>query len=98
MYCVEEPENHLHPRLLETLMELVRQQQQELGPGGAAQIVATTHSPTIVDKTDLSELIIVDKRDGATVCRRPDDKVQLRELLEEAGLGELYFSGALGSA
>jgi predicted ATPase len=98
LYCVEEPENYLHPRLLETLMELARQRQQELGPGGTAQILAATHSPTLVDKTDVSELLIVDKREGETICRRPEDKVQLRELLDEAGLGELYFSGALGGA
>jgi predicted ATPase len=98
LYCVEEPENHLHPRLLETLMDLLRQRQEELGPGQAAQILATTHSPTLVDQADVSELVIVDRRDGQTVCRRPEDKAQLRELLNEAGLGELYFSGALGSA
>lgn len=98
LYLVEEPESHLHPRLLETLMELLRQVQQELGPGEAAQVIASTHSPTLVDKTDVSELHIVDRRDGETICRRPEDKAHLRELLDEAGLGELYFSGALGSA
>lgn len=97
LYCVEEPENHLHPRLLETLVELLRQEQQAAGPE-AAQVLATTHSPQLVDRVGLDALVIVDKREGATVCRRPEDKVALRDLLEEAGLGELYFSGALGGA
>lgn len=99
LYCIEEPENHLHPKLLETLVELLRQVQTELGPGRSAQIVATTHSPHLVDRVDLEELIVVEKRDGGTHLTYPSDKQHLRELLtrEEAGLGELYYSGALGS-
>jgi len=97
LYCVEEPENHLHPRLLETLVEVLRQEQQAAGPR-ASQVLATTHSPQLVDRIGLDDLVIVGKRDGATVCRRPENKQHLHELLEEAGLGELYFSGALGGA
>ncbi len=100
LYCVEEPENHLHPKLLETLVELLRQVQDELGNERSAQVIVTTHSPHLVDKVDLDELIVVEKREGASVYTRPSSKKHLRELLEreEAGLGDLYYSGALSSA
>lgn len=100
LYCVEEPENHLHPYLLETLVELLKQVQDELGPDRSAQVIATTHSPHLVDKCNLGELIVFERGDGATVCTRPSDKQHLRELLEreEMGLGGLYYSGALGSS
>ncbi|MBI3781352.1 MAG: AAA family ATPase [candidate division NC10 bacterium] len=96
LYCIEEPENHLHPRLLETLVELLTQRQNELGPQ-AAQIIATTHSPHLVDKVTLDELIVVEKSNGATHFTRPASKEGLRELLEreELGLGDLWYSGAL---
>ncbi len=96
LYCVEEPENHLHPRLLETLVELVIQRQNELG-SQAAQLMATTHSPYLVDRFSLDDLIVVEKKDGATHCTRPASKSHLRELLEreELGLGALWYSGAL---
>ncbi len=96
LYCIEEPENHLHPRLLETLVELLTQRQNELGPQ-AAQIIATTHSPHMVDKVTLDELIVVEKSNGATHFTRPASKEGLKELLEreELGLGELWYSGAL---
>lgn len=97
LYCVEEPENHVHPRLLETLVELLKQVQDDLGPAQSAQVLATTHSPYLVDKVDLDELIVVERSDGVTVCTRPSDKRHLRELLEreQVGLGDLYYSGAL---
>jgi predicted ATPase len=97
LFCIEELENHLHPRLLETLVEVQNQRQRELGPH-AAQIIATTHSPYLVDKTDIDDLIVVEKSNGATKCTRPASKAHLKELLEreELGLGELWYSGALG--
>ena len=97
LFCVEELENHLHPRLLETLVELFNQRQTELGPR-AAQVFVTTHSPYLVDRLNLYDLMVVEKKDGATRCTRPASKDHLRELLEreELGLGELWYSGVLG--
>jgi predicted ATPase len=97
LYLVEEPENYLHPRLIEVLIELLGQVQEELGPARSAQVVATTHSPFLIDKVSLDELIVFEKREGATVVSYPRDKANLRELLErqDLGLGDLYYSGAL---
>jgi predicted ATPase len=97
LYLVEEPENYLHPRLIEVLIELLGQVQDELEPARRAQLVATTHSPFLVDKVSLEELIVFEKREGATVITYPRDKAHLRDLLrrQEVGLGDLYYSGAL---
>ena len=97
LYCVEEPENYLHPRLIETVMELVRQEQARLGPANSSQVIATTHSAHLIDRVSLDELIVFEKRQGATVVTYPRDKAHLRELLqsEELGLGDLFYSGAL---
>lgn len=97
LFCFEEFENHLHPRLLEILVEVYNQRRRELG-SSAAQIIVTTHSPYLVDKVDLDDLIVFEKSAGITICTRPSSKESLRELLErkEVGLGELWFSGALG--
>jgi predicted ATPase len=97
LYCVEEPENHLHPRLLEELWELLTQRQNEFGPR-ASQVIMPTHSPYLVDRVSIDDLIVIEKHNGATHYTRPASKSHLRELLEqeELGLGELWFSGALG--
>jgi len=99
LYCIEEPENHLHPKLIETVAEILTQRQSELGLR-AAQIIATTHSPHLVDKVSIDELIVAEKANGATKFTRPGSKAHLRELLqrEEVGLGDLWYSGALGGA
>jgi predicted ATPase len=96
VYCIEEPESYLHPTLLETLIELLTQRQAELGDH-AAQIIATTHSPLLVDRLSIEDLIVVEKTDGQTKCTRPSSNKHLRELVsrKDAGLGDLWYSGAL---
>jgi predicted ATPase len=98
--CIEEPENYLHLRLLVSLVELLKQVQHELPRARWPQVIMTTHSPHLVDQFTLDELIVLEKREGATTITRPGDKEHLRKLLEEEeiGLGSLYYSGALGSA
>jgi predicted ATPase len=97
LYCIEEPENHLHPRLLEILVEVQKQVQNESDAGCRSQVLITTHSPSLVDMIDLEDLIVFTKRDGVTQCTRPSDKSHLRDILanEETGLGSLFYSGAL---
>lgn len=99
LFCIEEPENHLHPKLLEALVEVLSQRRSELG-SNAAQIIVTTHSPYLVDKLGLDDLVVVEKSKGASKFTRPGSKQHLRELLarEELGLGELWYSGALGGS
>jgi predicted ATP-dependent endonuclease of OLD family len=97
---VEDLENYMHPGLIGTLLEVLRQSQEEWErKNQSAQIVMTTHSPLVVDKMKLEEIVFVEKKEGATVCTRPKDKPQLRTLLEndEVGLGDLVYSGALSN-
>ncbi len=98
LYCIEDLENYLHPTLIETLLQVLRQSQEEWErKGESPQIIMTTHSPLVVDKMKLDEIIFVEKKEGATVCTPPRDKPHLRKLLqdEEIGLGDLVYAGAL---
>lgn len=100
VFFIEEPENHLHPRLFETLVALQRQLRQEVADRGVypSQIVFTTHSPFVIDQMHLEEIVWVEKRQGETRIVRPDRKPHLRQLVEDQalGLGDLMFAGALG--
>jgi len=94
---IEEPENHLHPRLMTALVDLLRQIQIEIPSERHPQFVITTHSPYLVDRFSISELVVLSRREGESTFFRPGDKTQLRELVDNAeiGLGDLYYSGAL---
>jgi predicted ATPase len=100
LFLIEEPENHLHPKLFETLMALLRQVQQEVEDRNVArsQIVLTTHSPYVLDQMSLDEVIWVEKKNGQTSVVRPGEKSHRKKLVEneDLGLGNLLFTGALG--
>src|SRR5258708_25763208 len=71
LYCVEDVENYLHPGLIETLLEVLRQNQEEWEENQAAQIVMTTHSPIVVDKMKLDQIVFVKKKTAPTLFIRP---------------------------
>ena len=100
LFLIEEPENHLHPKLLETLMSLLRQVRREAEDRHVAhsQIVLSTHSPYMLDQMGIDEVIWVEKKDGETRAVRPSEKSHLKKLVEsqDLGLGDLMFTGALG--
>ncbi len=94
LLCIEEPENYLHPRLIEVLVELLNQRATEAHP---PQVIMTTHSPLLVDRLSIDDLVVVEKSEGASRFTRPSTKKHLRKLLssKEASLGDLWYSGAL---
>jgi len=97
LVAIEEPENHLHPGLVELLVETADRVRTEVAPHNS-QVFVTTHSPFLVDKLAPEDVIVVDKIDGATRCLRVTDSKNLKRLLEEGELsfGQLWYSGALG--
>lgn len=97
LVAIEEPEDRLHPRLLELLVQTADRVRIEEG-SQAPQVFATTHSPYLIDLLQPEDVVVVEKRDGSTHCTRAEDKSDLRKLLEdgELGFGRLWYSGALG--
>ena len=98
--CIEEAENHLHPRLLETLVKLLRQVQQAMRDSDRpqSQFIFTTQSPYFLDQFSLDEVFWIEKENGETKAPRPASKEHLRKLVEDKdlGLGERMYTGALG--
>ncbi len=88
--CFEEPENYVHPRLLELIVDLLKNASEK------SQIFVTTHSPYFVDLLQPEDLYIVDKQEGQTQVKKAEDKKGIKEALKTLGLGEMWFSGSLG--
>ena len=91
LICIEEPELGLHPDLLPTLSDLMREASER------TQLIVTTHSDVLVDTlTDQPESVVVcEKHDGQTEMRRLD-KGDLAKWLKDYRLGDLWTSGELG--
>lgn len=92
---IEEPENFLHPRMQEGIINLSREVLDRKTSG--TQIIMSTHSQTILDMCKPYEIIIFRIEDGRTVARRPREISHLEEILRESdfGVGHLYKMGAL---
>ena len=91
LVCIEEPELGLHPDILPTLSDLLREASER------CQLVVTTHSDVLVDMlTDTPESVVVcEKHRGQTSMRRLN-KTDLSDWLERYSLGELWRKGELG--
>ncbi len=86
---IEEPENHLHPRLLIGLAEECRD------ACARTQLMVTTHSPFFVNGIRPKELwVLFRDLDGYTQARRASDMKGIVDFMKEgAKLGELWTEG-----
>ncbi len=93
--CVEEPENGLYHKLLETLAEEFRS--HATGRKGGSQIFITTHQPYFVDALEPDEVWILEKgSDGFSTIRRASDDPLVNNMVAEGlPLGSLWYSDYL---
>jgi len=96
LLCIEELENHLHPKLYEIFIELFTQLKLARE---VPQLIITTHSPYLLNKINIDDIIVLKRYDGATQCLKPATKKYLKEILdkEELSIGDLWYSGELES-
>ena len=93
--CIEEPENGLYHKLLQTLAAEFRTHAARRK--NAPQIFVTTHQPYFVDALRPEETWILEKgEDGfSTIRRASDDKVVKAMFEEDLPLGSLWYSDFL---
>ena len=89
-YLIEEPENGIHPRAVETVF-------QSLSSVYGAQILLATHSPVILSLAQPDQVLCFDRTAvGATDIVLGSEHPRLREWRGETDLGTLFASGVLG--
>lgn len=89
--CLEEPELGLHPDIIPTLADLLRDASTR------TQLILTTHSTALVEAfSDEPEAVCVcEKVEGATEINRLD-RDELEVWLKKYSLGNLWASGQIG--
>ena len=75
---IDELENSIHPRALEYIFDEFRNSE--------SIVIITTHSPVIVDMTDLKDLILVEKVMGETHFKRLKRPEDVKKRLKKAGI------------
>jgi predicted ATPase len=86
---VDEPELGLHPAAITILANLARSVSQH------CQVLFATQSTAWLDHFEPDEVVVAERREGATNLRRLD-AAGLRGWLEDYSLSEVYDKGVLG--
>ena len=96
--CIEEPENGLYHKLLDSLAGELRS--HATGRKNAPQIFVTTHQPYFVDALTPSDVWILEKgREGFSDIRRASDIALVTNLVKEGlPLGSLWYSDYLDAS
>jgi predicted ATPase len=91
LVCIEEPELGLHPDILPTIAELLKDASTRM------QIIVTTHSDILVDAmTDMPEAVLVCEKTPEGSRLRRLDAEHMKPWLGKYRLGELWISGEIG--
>lgn len=89
-YLIEEPENGIHPRAVETVI-------QSLSSVYDAQVLCATHSPVVMSMAHAKQVLCFARdASGATDIVPGDEHPRLKQWKGEVDLGTLFASGVLG--
>lgn len=90
LIIIDELENSLHPRAIEYIVNELK--------NSKCTVIATTHSPVVIDMVDPEDLILVERNwEGATKVRRVIEPKKVKQWLTEHGitLSEKWLYGEL---
>ena len=91
LVVIEEIENGLDPRTVHLLVEEIRVAVES----GKTQIIATTHSPYLLDLLPLSSIVLVDRVDSEPRFTRPGASDEVQQWAKDFAPGQLYTMNRL---
>jgi len=99
--CLEEADRGVHPRMLREIRDALYRLSypHDFNETRApVQVITTTHSPYLLDlfKDHPDEVVLANKHGRSATFERLSAREDLRELLSESNLGDLWYSGILG--
>ena len=86
---LDEPELGLHPAGIGLIAGMIKQRSMD------RQVIAATQSPRFLDSFDLHEIVVLELRDGRTLCRRLASQ-EYQRWIEEFSPGQLWEKNLLG--
>ncbi|MBS1717648.1 MAG: AAA family ATPase [Armatimonadetes bacterium] len=92
--CIEEIENGLDPRTLSLLLDEIKFRTESK----KIQVIATTHSPYLLDQIELEQVMIVHRDDGQPKFLKPSNSEHVKAFVSRFDPGKLYTMGVLDKA
>ena len=89
LILIDEPELGLHPYAITLLAEMFQH------AGDSRQVIASTQSADLVSELNPEDVVVVERKEGASTFKRLD-RDDLRDWLEDYALGELWKMNVLG--
>jgi predicted ATPase len=101
LVCLEEPDHGIHPRLLRQVHDaMVRLSEPEQfgDPRAPVQVLATTHSPNLLDlfRDHPEDVVLAEKTAHGATFHKLTDMPHYQEIMGDAPLGDAWYSGILG--
>ncbi|GGF86958.1 MULTISPECIES: AAA family ATPase [Cysteiniphilum] len=85
---IDEPELGLHPAAIVILAELIQQAAQR------TQVIVATQSPALIDQFAVEDIIVVNRKEGASTFERLNEK-DFSQWLESYSVGELWAKNVI---
>lgn len=85
--CFEEPETSVHPYVHGSMVDLVKHHPH------SSQVFLTTHSKSIADHCEPSQVFLVSKENGRSVFKRADSDGEIEYFCKRYGIGEAWLRG-----
>jgi predicted ATPase len=89
IYLIEEPENGIHPRAVETVF-------QALSSTYESQVLCATHSTVLLSLAEPKALLCFARTDSGTDIIRGSEHPRLKAWRQDIDLGTLFAAGVLG--
>lgn len=88
---IEEPERNVHPKLLSKIVQMMKESSK------SKQITITTHNPEVLKYSSNEDIYFISRdRKGFSTISKPSEIEELKPLLDEIGIEELYIDDMLG--
>lgn len=85
---IDEPELGLHPYAIDIMAEMIHSASQKV------QVIVSTQSSALIDNLEPENVIVVNRKDGASTYERLNKK-EFTSWLEEYSLGELWYKNVV---
>lgn len=97
IFSIEEPENFLHPWMQSEFIKLIKNQFEY--KSHKSFILMSTHSETIINNIEPSDLVLVSMQNGITHAKKIQDLSTIKSEINETGfgLGYYYYTGVLSN-